>query len=787
MNEERAAGARAPDIALTSGERSAWRKAGSAWLVSLLWLTAASSSTLVFSGCFGSSESTGGSSASSNSSDGVRYKDPAAAYTIGVPIPDNVPENVPDDLVSVEVSPDLPPGLSLDTATGVLSGTPTQLMSATEYRVRVRTRSGAANVKVIVTIVDVPPSFTGFSSDPATLTVGTSLSGITLTGVAGGAITDCSITPALPSGLSLNSSCIISGTPLVPAYAASYLVTASNSGGAASQEIAIEVRDNPPALTVAASSVQLNRGVTPATSALGVNNSGGGILSCSINPALPAGLSLSGSCTLSGTPSALASAATYTITAANTGGSGSVYVNLAVVDVLPAIQFLGGSQIYTKGTAISALTPRSTGGAIDSCSITPLLPGGLALSPQCRLSGNPSAVSTGRDYTVIATNSQGSALTTVRIQVRDLAPILDYSGKTSYTFYTGSSSVTATPRTDIGGAITACSVAPALPAGLSLSDGCVITGASSATVTEAPYVITASNSGGSSSNTLRIRVSEVVPVINYSPSNLMLRVGVALGTTNPTNTGGPIRSCSVDPALPNGLIIGSNCAIAGTATATSTTRNYTITPSNNAGSGVGKTISIQVDFPPLAISFPNTILSFTQGSAITTQTPTLSGGNSGAITACSASPALPVGLTLNQTTCVLSGTPTVGQSQTTHTITATGQGGPASAILNITVPELPPAISYSPATVTLSPGQSFTRAVTNTGGVIAGCSSVPVPPAGITVGPDCTISGSSATPLSVGLLVTAANSGGTHSAAFSITVSEIAPDIRSGLINSGAG
>jgi hypothetical protein len=225
------------------------------------------------------------------------------------------------------------------------------------------------------------------------------------------------------------------------------------------------------------------------------------------------------------------------------------------------------------------------------------------------------------------------------------------------------------------------------------------------------------------------------------------------------------------------LILGSNCAIAGTPSATSTTRNYVITPANNAGSGAAKTISIQVDFPPLALSFPNTILSFTQGAPIAAQTPTITGGSSGAITACSASPALPNGLSLNQTTCVLSGTPTIGQSQTTHTITATGQGGPATATLNISVPELPPAISYSPATVTLSPGQSFTRSVINTGGVIAGCSSMPLPPAGITVGPDCTISGSSATPLNVGLLVTAANSGGTSSAAFSITVSEIAPDI----------
>jgi hypothetical protein len=625
--------------------------------------------------------------------------------------------------------------------------------------------------------VDVPPAFTGFDSEAVVATVGSSSVFINPLGVSGGAITACSVTPALPAGLSLSDQCQITGTPIAPSFSQSFLVTASNSGGEVSQDLSIEVMDVAPILVPPGANVQLIRGVAATSGALSLGNPGGGILQCSISPSLPSGLALGSDCSLSGTPAVLSAAQSFSVTATNTGGSSSVTLNLAVSDALPAIQYLGGSQIYQKGTAVSALTPRSTGGVLDGCSVSPLLPSGLALSPACRITGTPSVVSAGRDYTVIGSNSAGNASTTVRIQVKDRAPILDYSGHTSYIFLTGGSSVTATPRTDLGGAITACSVNPALPAGLALSDGCVISGTASATAAEAPFALTASNSGGSSTITLRIRVSEVAPALSFSPSNHLLKVGVAMATLTPTNIGGPVRSCAADPALPTGLFLSSNCVIGGTPASLSAARNYSITPANNAGAGSRKTISIQVDYPPLALSYPNTILSFTQGSLISSQTPALTGGNGGAVTACSASPPLPAGLSLSPTACVLSGTPSTGQAQTVHTITATGQGGPAQATLTVTVQELPPAISYSPATVTLSPGQNFSRTVTSTGGAITGCSSVPAPPAGISVGPDCTISGASVTPLTMGLLVTAANAGGVSSAAFSITVSEVAPDI----------
>ena len=62
----------------------------------------------------------------------------------------------------------------------------------------------------------------------------------------------------------------------------------------------------------------------------------------------------------------------------------------------------------------------------------------------------------------------------------------------------------------------------------------------------------------------------------------------------------------------------------------------------------------------------------------------------------SVTPPLPVGLTLNPATGVVSGTPTAAQATTTHTVTVTDSGGTATAPLTLTVigPALPAPLLY---------------------------------------------------------------------------------------------
>ncbi|MBJ7391562.1 MAG: putative Ig domain-containing protein, partial [Chthoniobacterales bacterium] len=66
-------------------------------------------------------------------------------------------------------------------------------------------------------------------------------------------------------------------------------------------------------------------------------SSGGAVVSYAVSPALPAGLTLNTSTgVISGTPTTLATAANYTVTAANTGGSTTAALNLAVISVYSA-------------------------------------------------------------------------------------------------------------------------------------------------------------------------------------------------------------------------------------------------------------------------------------------------------------------------------------------------------------------------------------------------------------------------------------------------------------------
>ena len=64
---------------------------------------------------------------------------------------------------------------------------------------------------------------------------------------------------------------------------------------------------------------------------------------------------------------------------------------------------------YTVGTAITANTPTSSGGAVASYTVSPALPSGLALSASSGvITGTPTAMTPRATYTVTASNTAGS-------------------------------------------------------------------------------------------------------------------------------------------------------------------------------------------------------------------------------------------------------------------------------------------------------------------------------------------------------------------------------------------
>ena len=72
---------------------------------------------------------------------------------------------------------------------------------------------------------------------------------------------------------------------------------------------------------------------------------------------------------------------------------------------------------------MSPAAPTNTGGTVVSWSVTPSLPAGLTLSTTTGvITGTPTAVTSSATYTISATNTGGTASTTVEITVNDIAP-----------------------------------------------------------------------------------------------------------------------------------------------------------------------------------------------------------------------------------------------------------------------------------------------------------------------------------------------------------------------------
>jgi hypothetical protein len=152
--------------------------------------------------------------------------------------------------------------------------------------------------------------------------------------------------------------------------------------------------------------------------------------SYTVNPALPAGLSLSSTTgAISGTPTAVTAQTTYTVTASNSLGSTTATVQIAVNAPLPAPTTLNYPQATITamvGQAITTDIP-SFVGTVSAFAVSPALPAGLNLnSATGAISGTPTAVGPQTTYTVTASNSGGSTATTVVITVtKALASLLD--------------------------------------------------------------------------------------------------------------------------------------------------------------------------------------------------------------------------------------------------------------------------------------------------------------------------------------------------------------------------
>ncbi|WP_433967148.1 putative Ig domain-containing protein [Tunturiibacter gelidiferens] len=343
------------------------------------------------------------------------YPQTTIAATIGQPIASNTP-TVTGTVTSYSVSPALPAGLSLNSTTGTISGTATSATVLTAYTITAANSAGSTTATIQIAVNPPPPSNLVYPQPTIAATAGHAIT--TDTPTVTGAVTSYTVSPALPAGLSLNASTgAISGTPTTVTPQATYTITAANAAGSTTATVQIAVNPAPPTNlvypqpTITAITGQAITTDTPTVT--------GTVTSYIVSPALPAGLGLNASTgAISGTPTTVTPQATYTITAANSAGSTTATVQIAVNLAPPTNLVYSPATIAATITrTITTDTPTVTG-TVTSYTVSPALPAGLSLNASTgAISGTPTTVTSQATYTVTATNSAGSATANLAITV----------------------------------------------------------------------------------------------------------------------------------------------------------------------------------------------------------------------------------------------------------------------------------------------------------------------------------------------------------------------------------
>jgi len=444
----------------------------------------------------------------------------------------------------------LPLGLTLNPATGVISGTPTELSSGQVPFTVQLVDSGSplrkTTQQVSLTVVDAPVVATS-SLDGAT--TGTKYSQ-TLAGKFGTPPYTWSVIPGqgeLPAGLTLDSvSGEISGIPSTPGTSA-FAVQAADStkpSQVATQHLSIAVAD-----PLSINTLELPGGVVNAPYSRALSASGGTLpYTWSVaSGTLPAGLSLDPATgVISGTPTKAADTSPFTVTVKDSGHPQRVtnpqQLDLVVVSGLTVTTSSLPQAAVGKANAYSAQLAAAGGTGPYVWTLTGTLPPGLTLDPSGVItSGTSGPTQTGVfPFTVQVTDKSSPPLTTTQSLTITVVGSLQITTSSMTDALAGepyAQTLTATG----GIAPYTWSLAPGstLPAGLSLDP---VTGFVSGTAqaTAAPVTVT-------------FTVVDTGPPVQTATRPLTLRVSSPLTFTMPRIPDAVIgQFFSVTPPPPNG-------------------------------------------------------------------------------------------------------------------------------------------------------------------------------------------------------------------------------------------
>ena len=146
-------------------------------------------------------------------------------------------------IASYAISPAAPAGLTFNTTTGLLAGTPTATQSATTYTITATNASGSASNTFTLTVqTALSAPVISLTSNSETRVATTALVGYTIDASAGGAVASYALTGTLPAGLTFSTSTgLITGSPTETKTATTYTITATNAAGSSSATYRLRV------------------------------------------------------------------------------------------------------------------------------------------------------------------------------------------------------------------------------------------------------------------------------------------------------------------------------------------------------------------------------------------------------------------------------------------------------------------------------------------------------------------------------------------------------------------